>query len=151
MRVNPFLDGKAGTRVGVCHYIVVEKFHSNKVWRFARMVDKTYAGKIALHFQRTRYLADKRRTQRNKADESHDTENDHDVVKYSRNIVRPVDCGTEQGIKQKQCDKQAALAGIGGRIVETVFHGVKEVAEIGTSVEVIIAWISHGNTFPAVI
>ena len=65
--------------------------------------------------------------------------------------MRPVDYGAEQGIQQEQRNKQIALAGIGGRIVETVFYGVQEVAEVGTSVEVIIAWISHGNTFPAVI
>lgn len=51
--------------------------------------------------------------------------------------MRPVDYGAEQGIQQEQRNKQIALAGIGGRIVETVFYGVQEVAEVGTSVEVI--------------
>lgn len=60
-------------------------------------------------------------------------------------LCGPVDYGAEQGIQQKQHNKQIALAGIGGRIVETVFYGAKEVAEVGTSVEVIIAWISHNN------
>lgn len=48
-------------------------------------------------------------------------------------LCGPVDYGAEQGIQQKQHNKQIALAGIGGRIVETVFYGAKEVAEVGTS------------------
>lgn len=50
--------------------------------------------------------------------------------------------------QQEQGNKSLALAGISGRAVKAACNSAKEIAEIGASVEVAIARISHNNTLP---
>ena len=143
--VYPSGHGKA--RAVICQYSsITTLFFLNQIRGFSCAVREPNAGKIVLHFQRPRHIANGGSANGSPTQIGKCCRYKHKSRKCSGQMVRPVDCRAQCRPQQQEHKQGMALAGRHNCIVQPCLYGIAEVVQVGTSTQFIVVQIRHGRS-----
>ena len=143
--VCPYGRGKAHAVIRQYNGIAA-LFFLHQVRGFSRAVRESNAGKIVLHFQCSRHIANGGSANGSPTQIGKCRRYKHKARKRSGQMVRPVDCRAQCRPQQQEHKQGMALAGRHDCTVQPRLYGIAEVVQVGTSTQFIVVQIRHGRS-----